>query len=213
MKKWIILILLFIPSHYLFSQPYDPYKINKKALAYYKQAMDRIQDGSLANAVGLLQQSIEADKNYVDAYLSLAGVYGQIKNYRASVETYEKAFVIDSAYTIEFKLPYSINLAGMAAQNVLAGDVALAQWNEIESLDPSTTLLLDVRRPDEREGRDDDLAREAEGARDELETHGGVRDRDAVLGAVHLGHALFELDDERAVVGEPLPVQHAFDQG
>jgi NADPH-dependent 2,4-dienoyl-CoA reductase/sulfur reductase-like enzyme/rhodanese-related sulfurtransferase len=43
-----------------------------------------------------------------------------------------------------------INLAGMAAQNVLAGDVALAQWDEVASLDPITTLLLDVRRPDER---------------------------------------------------------------
>ena len=43
-----------------------------------------------------------------------------------------------------------VNLAGMASQNVLAGDVALAQWNEVASLDPSTTLLLDVRRPDER---------------------------------------------------------------
>ena len=43
-----------------------------------------------------------------------------------------------------------VNLAGMAAQNVLAGDVQLAQWNEIASLDPQQTLLLDVRRPDER---------------------------------------------------------------
>ncbi len=39
-----------------------------------------------------------------------------------------------------------VNLAGMAAQNVLAGDVALAQWNEVASLDSGTTLLLDVRR-------------------------------------------------------------------
>lgn len=43
-----------------------------------------------------------------------------------------------------------VNLAGMAAQNVLAGDVALAQWNEVASLDPRTTLVLDVRRSDER---------------------------------------------------------------
>ncbi len=55
-----------------------------------------------------------------------------------------------------------VNMAGMAAQNVLAGDVKLAQWNEIEPLTrPSATLspedgargslvLLDVRRPDER---------------------------------------------------------------
>ena len=43
-----------------------------------------------------------------------------------------------------------VNLAGMAAQNVLAGDVQLAQWNEIASLDPNQTILLDVRRQDER---------------------------------------------------------------
>lgn len=43
-----------------------------------------------------------------------------------------------------------VNLAGMAAQNVLAGDVQLAQWNEIASLDPAQSILLDVRRPDER---------------------------------------------------------------
>jgi rhodanese-related sulfurtransferase len=43
-----------------------------------------------------------------------------------------------------------VNLAGMAAQNVLAGDVQLAQWSEVASFDPQQTLLLDVRRPDER---------------------------------------------------------------
>ena len=43
-----------------------------------------------------------------------------------------------------------INLAGMAAQNVLAGDVELAQWQEITTLDPTHSILLDVRRADER---------------------------------------------------------------
>jgi rhodanese-related sulfurtransferase len=43
-----------------------------------------------------------------------------------------------------------VNLAGMAAQNVLAGDVVVAQWPEIASFDPKSTVLLDVRRDDER---------------------------------------------------------------
>ena len=43
-----------------------------------------------------------------------------------------------------------VNLAGMAAQNVLAGDVKIAQWSEVAGLDPHHTMLLDVRRPDER---------------------------------------------------------------
>jgi NADPH-dependent 2,4-dienoyl-CoA reductase/sulfur reductase-like enzyme/rhodanese-related sulfurtransferase len=42
-----------------------------------------------------------------------------------------------------------VNLAGMAAQNVLAGDVELAQWTEVATLDPQRSVLLDVRRPDE----------------------------------------------------------------
>jgi len=42
-----------------------------------------------------------------------------------------------------------VNLAGMAAQNVLGGLVELAQWHEVGSLDPAKTLLLDVRNPDE----------------------------------------------------------------
>lgn len=43
-----------------------------------------------------------------------------------------------------------VNLAGMAAQNVLNGDVALAHWHEIAALDPAKSLVLDVRRADER---------------------------------------------------------------
>jgi len=43
-----------------------------------------------------------------------------------------------------------VNLAGMAAQNVLAGDVAVAEWSEIAAGDPNKTILLDVRRADER---------------------------------------------------------------
>jgi NADPH-dependent 2,4-dienoyl-CoA reductase/sulfur reductase-like enzyme/rhodanese-related sulfurtransferase len=39
-----------------------------------------------------------------------------------------------------------VNLAGMAAQNVLAGDVKLAQWTEV----PDSAFVLDVRRDDER---------------------------------------------------------------
>lgn len=43
-----------------------------------------------------------------------------------------------------------VKLAGMAAQNVLAGDVVLAQWDEIATLDPAKSLVLDVRHADER---------------------------------------------------------------
>ncbi len=43
-----------------------------------------------------------------------------------------------------------VNLAGMAAQNVLSGDVELAQWYECGAEAGNSTILLDVRRTDER---------------------------------------------------------------
>ncbi len=43
-----------------------------------------------------------------------------------------------------------VNLAGMVGQNVLKRDVELAQWHEVATFDPNRTVLLDVRRPDER---------------------------------------------------------------
>ncbi|MCS6896391.1 MAG: FAD-dependent oxidoreductase [Nitrospira sp.] len=43
-----------------------------------------------------------------------------------------------------------VNLAGMAAQNVVRGDVGLAQWWEIAARGPNASFLLDVRLPDER---------------------------------------------------------------
>jgi NADPH-dependent 2,4-dienoyl-CoA reductase/sulfur reductase-like enzyme/rhodanese-related sulfurtransferase len=42
-----------------------------------------------------------------------------------------------------------VNLAGMAAQNVLRNDVQLIQWHQIADLDREKTVILDVRRPSE----------------------------------------------------------------
>jgi outer membrane protein OmpA-like peptidoglycan-associated protein/tetratricopeptide (TPR) repeat protein len=99
-------------SHFAFSQ-YSVSKINKKAIDSYNRAMGRVQNDDYKGAIPIFQEAIQKDPNYVDAYLSLAGVYGQIKDYQRSVDTYEKAFAIDSNYTSFYKLSYSINLAGL----------------------------------------------------------------------------------------------------
>lgn len=110
-KSWLFIfsLLLFTSS---FSQ-YDPSKINKKAVPFFEQAGERAREGNYASAAGLLQQAIELDKNYVDAYLLLADIHGKLKNYKSSTENFEKAFALDSVYTIGDKLSYSRQLAGM----------------------------------------------------------------------------------------------------
>jgi outer membrane protein OmpA-like peptidoglycan-associated protein/tetratricopeptide (TPR) repeat protein len=112
MKKVSIFITLSLVSIASFSQ-YDPSKIDKKATQYFAQAMERVQEENYASAAGFLQQSIEADKNYVDAYLILANIYGKLGNHRNSIQQFEKAFAIDTAYTITDKLAYSKQLASI----------------------------------------------------------------------------------------------------
>ena len=44
-----------------------------------------------------------------------------------------------------------VNLAGMAAQNIRAGLVTTARWDEIPALKPDQALILDVRDAAERD--------------------------------------------------------------
>ncbi len=111
MKNIVLLFLLIAGSQAGLSQRYDASKINRKAVTLYDQAMVRASENNLTLSAGLLLQAIEIDKNYVDAYLSLGGVYSQLKSHKSSTEFYEKAFAMDPDYTMEYKLSYSINLA------------------------------------------------------------------------------------------------------
>lgn len=114
MKKHLSAFISCILCIQVLAQPpYDAASIDKKAVALYNQAMQRAEEGNLTLSAGLLLQSIEIDKKYVDAYLSLGGIYRDLRNYKNSVVYYEKAFALDPNYTMEYKLPYSINLAGM----------------------------------------------------------------------------------------------------
>jgi outer membrane protein OmpA-like peptidoglycan-associated protein/tetratricopeptide (TPR) repeat protein len=100
-------------TFYAASQPYDPSKVNKKAVALYTQAQERAEDENYTSAAGLLLQAVEMDKNYVDAYLALGSVYAKLKNYKYSVNYFEKAFALDSVYTLYFKYTYAHQLAGL----------------------------------------------------------------------------------------------------
>jgi outer membrane protein OmpA-like peptidoglycan-associated protein/tetratricopeptide (TPR) repeat protein len=110
-KLFLFFYLLFALT--VQAQPYDPLKVNKKAIMLYNQAQERAADENYASAAGLLQQAIEADKNYVDAWVALGSVYGALKNFKSSTASFEKAFSLDSNYTIDYKYSYSIHLAAL----------------------------------------------------------------------------------------------------
>ncbi|HTE09895.1 MAG TPA: OmpA family protein, partial [Chitinophagaceae bacterium] len=94
------------------AQQYDPEKVNKKAAALHSQGLQEATDGNLKEGIRLLQQAVQIDKGFLDAYLSIAGMYGELKDYDSAIINYEKARSIDSFYFKDYNLPYSINLAG-----------------------------------------------------------------------------------------------------
>ena len=136
------LCILFTPFA-SFSQ-YDISKINKKAVEAYNTGLERAQDARYSEAITHLKDAIQKDAKYIDAYLSLAGVFGQIKDHKQSVLNYEQAFALDADYTWGYRLPYAINLAGLGEF-----DKALDAINNLltrEKINPNTRKAAEFRK-------------------------------------------------------------------
>jgi outer membrane protein OmpA-like peptidoglycan-associated protein/tetratricopeptide (TPR) repeat protein len=116
MKNHLLFLLAFLSIPFITTLPahaqYNPDKVNKKAASLYSKALD-MSDDDVPGAIHLLQQAIQIDPSYEEAWLSLAGMYGSLKEYQHAIDNYEKARAIDSNYFKDFNLPYSINLAGI----------------------------------------------------------------------------------------------------
>jgi outer membrane protein OmpA-like peptidoglycan-associated protein/tetratricopeptide (TPR) repeat protein len=117
MKKFLYILsaafYLLFNVHFANAQVSDPGKINPKAVKMYNEGIAKATDNRFDDAISYLLQAIYLDTNYIDAYLSLAGVYGQLRKPDLSTQYYEKALRKDSFATRLYKLPYAINLAGM----------------------------------------------------------------------------------------------------
>ncbi|MDQ3278009.1 MAG: OmpA family protein [Bacteroidota bacterium] len=112
MKNRILLFLFTLCLAFAAMAQEDITKVDKKAVSLYEQAMTLIDAARYKDALVVLQQAVNRDDKYIDAYLSMAGIYGQLKDYKQSAATYEKAMAMDAAYTADYALPYAINLAG-----------------------------------------------------------------------------------------------------
>lgn len=131
MKKLFLFLFISTLTTAIFSQPYNPEKIKKKAIQYYNQAQQRAMEDNNISAIGLLLQAVETDHNYVDAHLALASLYANIKNHKNSIKYFEIAFSLDSNYTLDYKSPYSVQLAALGAF-----DSALIAINELLTKKP-----------------------------------------------------------------------------
>ena len=114
-SRHLIFLLSFLSFTGTLSAQYNPDKVNKKAAQYYSKAMELAQSEDFKGGIEALEQAVKIDPGFEDAWLSIAGMYGEMKNYQAAIDNYEKARAIDSVYFMDYNLPYSINLAGQGA--------------------------------------------------------------------------------------------------
>jgi outer membrane protein OmpA-like peptidoglycan-associated protein/tetratricopeptide (TPR) repeat protein len=113
----ITLYLLLFSSFVASAQWYDPEKVDHNANTIYSLALNKAQNDDYVTAIKMINEAIKIEPKFVDAYLSLAGINANMKNYAGSVNQFEKAFLLDSIYTYNYLLPYSISLAGTGRFN------------------------------------------------------------------------------------------------
>ena len=134
MKIFLSFIAVLL-SHTLAAQWYNPSKVPTKLGYKYGEALSEAKYKNYNKALQLLDQCIATDVKFVDAHLSKGGILSETRNYNASVEAYRKAFSLDSVYCTNYRLPFSIALAGTGQF-----EEALRQVN----------LFLSIPRLDER---------------------------------------------------------------
>jgi outer membrane protein OmpA-like peptidoglycan-associated protein/tetratricopeptide (TPR) repeat protein len=141
--KLIYTIFFILITCSLTAQQYNPEKVNPKAAALYSQGLQQATDGNMDAGIRLLLKAVQIDKKFMDAFLSVAGMYAELKNYDSAVINYETARSIDSFYFKEYNLPYSIDLAGMGQfEKALA---AVEDFKTIPNLRESSLKAADYR--------------------------------------------------------------------
>jgi len=112
MNRFIFTFIILLAFSFSGISQYDPYKVNKRAASLFEKSMELARDENFKAAIKLLQDAVKIEPKYEDAYLSIAGIYGELKKYDSAILYYQKAKAIDAEYFRDYNLPYSINFAG-----------------------------------------------------------------------------------------------------
>ncbi|MBU6157609.1 MAG: OmpA family protein [Bacteroidetes bacterium] len=111
MCRLLLFVALFLLNE-THAQWYDPEKISKKIGYKYGIALNEAEIKNYDKALELIDECIEANPRFVDAWLSKGGILSTQKKYKAALDAYEKGIALDTVYAYHFLLPYSIALAG-----------------------------------------------------------------------------------------------------
>lgn len=143
-KHYCTILAFFIAPIFVLAQQYDPNKVSKKAAALYERAINRAQEDDFKGGIELLKEAVKIDPRFLDGFLSIAGMYGEMKDYTNAIDYYKKAQAIDAAYFKDYNLPYSINLAGKGLFDQAL--VAVTEFLTIPNLNPQSRSAGEFRQ-------------------------------------------------------------------
>ena len=111
-RTYILLLSFCLLSTLCTTAQYKPENVNKRAAQLYSKGLELAQGDDFKGGIAALREAVKIDPAFEDAWLSIAGMYGELKNYQGAIDNYERAKALDSNYFLDYNLPYSINLAG-----------------------------------------------------------------------------------------------------
>src|ERR1700722_15446855 len=86
------------------SAQYDPSKINPEAVKLFEASNELAYNDHMKEGLESLKKAVAIDNRYEDAYLSMAGIYVELKDYQNAYDNFNSARSIDSIYFKDFSL-------------------------------------------------------------------------------------------------------------
>ena len=101
------IVLLLLCSTVAFSQPQTTTK-SKKAYELYVQADNFRVRGQFEEAINLLQQALDKDDKFVEAYFRLGVTYANMKENPKAIATYEKGLALTNDLRFQKQFWYEL---------------------------------------------------------------------------------------------------------
>ncbi len=113
-----IIVFVFFATSLVSAQTPELHTKSDKAKKYYQRAMEYYDAAKNELAASEFKKAIEADANFIEAHIVLAGVYQDGKKYENAVAEYKAAIAIDPNF---FPNNY---------YNLAESEVAIQQFSE-----------------------------------------------------------------------------------
>jgi OmpA-OmpF porin, OOP family len=127
----VVFVFILLLSFSVLAQPSLSTK-SKKAIEYYTSADNYRVRGQYKQAIGLLQQAIEKDKNFVEAYFRLGQTYKSCRQYALATSSFEAGLLVAKDERVKRSVLFELGESYFLAGSYSGATQALTQYINTE---------------------------------------------------------------------------------